>query len=88
MPLNKDELDSFYQFATERLSDEDVGLSIEECFFRWRFQRAKKAVDLSPFPNGETLRDRLIASGVLGGGSTDHPEDLSTNPDHMEGFGE
>ena len=44
--------------------------------------------DVEPFPNGETLRDRLIASGVLGSGSPNHPTDLSTNPKYMEGFGE
>ena len=36
--------------------------------------------DVQPFPNGETLLDRLIASGVLGSGSQNHPADLSTNP--------
>ena len=51
-------------------------------------EEPEQFLDVQPFPNGETLLDRLIASGVLGSGSSDHPADLSTNPKYMEGFGE
>ena len=88
MPMTKDEIESFSSFATETLGESGEELSIEECFLRWQFQRADRSVDLSPFPNGETLRDRLVRHGILGSGSPDHPEDLSTNPKYMEGFGE
>jgi hypothetical protein len=36
---------------------------------------------------GESLLDRLSRAGLLGC-LTGGPADLSTNPDHMEGFGE
>lgn len=36
---------------------------------------------------GETLSDRLLRKGLLGC-LTGGPADLSTNPDHMKGFGE
>jgi hypothetical protein len=36
--------------------------------------------------NGDTVLDRLTRFGLLGC-ITDAPEDLSTNPKYMEGFG-
>lgn len=36
--------------------------------------------------DGRTLYDALAARGLIGC-ITDGPEDLSTNPKHMEGFG-
>ena len=86
-PMTLDEIDSFARFATSQLGAAEPGLSIDECFLRWRFRQADQAVDLSPFPGGETLGERLVRHGILGSGSPDHPEDLSTDPRHMEGFG-
>ena len=41
----------------------------------------------SPVESGESLYDALARSGSLGCEKGD-PADLSTNPRHMEGFGE
>ena len=87
MPMTKDDIDSFYEYATEQLGDDSAQLSLEECVLRWRFRRAEGSVDVQPFPNGETLLDRLKAAGVVGR-KKDGPADLSTNPKYMEGFGQ
>ncbi len=39
-------------------------------------------------PNGQrSFYEAAVATGFIGGGS-DYPTDLSTNPEHMKGFGE
>lgn len=87
MPTTKDDIDSFYEFATSELNGGQAEWSLEECVLRWRRQRANKPVDFQPFDDGKSLKDKLEKAGILGCG-TDGPTDLATNPKHMDGFGE
>lgn len=100
MSITRAEVDSFHRFALERLSAPGSPRTMEECFLRWRAETPAPPVgpptdlpphlaklrDLEPFPNGETVKDRLEALGILGS-SEGGPPDLSTNPKYMEGFG-
>ena len=77
--IMQEQLDSFRDYAHKLVGTH--GLTIDRCLYDWL--RADGG-----HSGRENLRDRLIASGVLGCGSSEHPTDLSTNPEHMNGFGE
>lgn len=87
MPTTKADIDNFYQFATSQLEGDQAEWSLEECVLRWRRARTAQARDVAPFANGSSLRDQLASAGILGCG-TNGPDDLASNPQYMEGFGE
>ena len=87
MPTSKEDIDSFYEFATGQLDGGQADWSLEECVLRWRRQRADRFKSTQPFANGRSLRDQLEAAGILGR-SCEGPDDLASNPKYMEGFGE
>lgn len=80
----REDIDSFYQFATHQLDGGSADWSLEECVSRWRHLRN---AEVKPFASGRTLRDELEDAGILGSGDGG-PDDLASNPDHMQGFGE
>ncbi|MGL4511953.1 MAG: hypothetical protein ACRCT8_02600 [Lacipirellulaceae bacterium] len=70
--------------ATER----DVSAFVERAVKKELQGRAAPMTGAGP--NGARPRsfyEAAVASGLIGGGS-DYPADLSSNPKHMEGFGE
>lgn len=77
------ELDSFEAFIRQQWEIGNVNCSPEELLLIWRSLHREPT-------NGETeetLFDRLSKKGLLGrvaGG----PTDLSSNPKHLEGFGQ
>lgn len=87
MPTTRQDIDNFYEFATAQLQGEQAEWSLEQCVMRWRKLGADKTALTQPFPNGATLRDCLLEAGILGRGEVG-PDDLATNPDYMQGFGE
>ena len=77
------DFDSFDDFIRAQRQAGNTDLTPDELVRRWRktIRESVKSV------NGESFADRLRRRGLLGsvrGG----PDDLSSNPEHMEGFGE
>lgn len=77
------EFESFEDFIRMQRKAGHTELTPDELVRRWRLQQRNGNVQ-----NGArtSLADRLRKAGLLGafdGG----PDDLSSNPDHMEGFG-
>ena len=79
MGLSHEELQRFTRWAAERI---DAGReeTLENLASRWREAA-------TPSPEGGSLLDRLRADGLVGAVNSGIG-DLSTNPAHMEGFGE
>jgi len=80
MAITKDELESFNRYVEEKMHNGGGDLSLEECLRQWREKRTSNAGSAS-----RSAFDALSAAGLLGCVATG-VGDLSTNPQHMEGF--
>jgi hypothetical protein len=81
------ELESFAEYLQRRLMEGGTDQSPEQILSQWRANGGSEATNSLSSGTEETLFDRLTRKNLIGtieGG----PRDLSTNPKHMEGFGE
>jgi hypothetical protein len=81
------DLEEFERFFRDRLAAGEVNALPEEVLRQWRANGGHLAETPKSAKPVESLFDRLNRKGLLStieGG----PPDLSTNPQHMEGFGE